>query len=128
MRKAFYSGLALLVIAFFASDSWAQKGGGHDRAKDSTHGSVTASANRDTHSVDADKDAHHGKHSKKTNTRSNKGGAVRGKERAEEVQGLNSKADSNRGFTTASGVEKAETKKGTSTSTTSGKTSKSKKH
>jgi len=43
--------------------------------------------------------------------RSNRGGNVRGNERAEEVQEMNKKADANRGFTVAPGVEKAESKK-----------------
>ena len=42
--------------------------------------------------------------------RTNKGGELRGLERAEAAQSTNTRADVNRGFTVAPGVEKAETK------------------
>lgn len=42
--------------------------------------------------------------------RSNEGGRTRGLERAEESQEMNTRADKNRGFTVAPGVEKAEQK------------------
>lgn len=100
MKKVFYCGLGLLVSTLLTTPASAQRGG---RGHGLTHASQ---------SLGSDKDKNKNTHSMKASNhnRSNKGGTVRGKERAEEVQSMNKKADTNRGFTTASGVEKAETK------------------
>ncbi len=93
MKRLSYFILAFAVMTFLAVPAWAQKGGqGGHHGKSSTHAS-----------------AHHSKHS---TTRSNAGGKTQGLERAEQVQEKNTKADANRGFTVAPGVEKAETKTG----------------
>jgi len=117
----FHLGSIFLALAFLSTAVLAQRGG---------HGHGSGIASGAPHPGQ-----HHGLHSgkskdkvadsKKTkeNTHSNKGGAVRGKERAEEVQGTHKKADANRGFTTASGVEKAEAK-----TTTKSANSQSKEH
>ena len=44
----------------------------------------------------------------KAQARSNRGGKVRGRQRAEEVQTMNTRADANRGFTVAPGLQKSE--------------------
>ena len=89
MKRMLYLGLAVFVFACLTMPAWAQKGGhGHSargasatHAKSSSHASVSAG-------------------------RSNKGGAVRGTARAEQVQGMNTKADTERGFTEAPGLSK----------------------
>ncbi len=96
MKRLSYFIIAFSVMAFLATPAWAQKGGqGGHHGKSSTHAS-----------------AHHSKHS---TTQSNAGGKTRGLERAEAVQEKNTKADAERGFTVAPGVEKAETKTGAKT-------------
>ncbi len=73
---------------------------------------VPASARHRNHSHGAGKSSSHVKRlpskSSKASARSNKGGEVKGLERAEEVQEMNRRADAQRGFTVAPGVEKAE--------------------
>jgi hypothetical protein len=59
----------------------------------------------------------------KASTRSNKGGKVKGLERAEEVQEMNKRADAQRGFTVGPGVEKAESKQAGEASVKGGKKS-----
>ena len=52
-----------------------------------------------------------------------KGGKVKGLERTEEVQEMNKRADAQRGFTVAPGVEKAESKQAGKVSVKGGKKS-----
>jgi hypothetical protein len=85
MKKILYLGLAFLVFGFLALPAFARA---NSHGKSATH-IKTSKASKST--------AH-----------SNKGGTVKGLERAEEVQAANSKADAKRGFTVAPGVEKAE--------------------
>lgn len=59
----------------------------------------------------------------KASTRSNKGGKVKGLERAEEVQEMNKRAGAQRGFTVGPGVEKAESKQAGKASVKGGKKS-----
>ena len=95
MKKAFYSGLAVLVLACLAGPAWAQKGGGGK-----ARGAAAVSHRKaSTRSVTGNAPS--------SVERSNKGGEVRGQERAAEVQSMNTKADTERGFTTAPGPEKA---------------------
>ncbi len=94
MKRTLYVGLAALVFASLSAPAWAQKGG-HGRGA----GKSTAVSG-----------APHGKsatHASQARQRSNKGGEVRGLDRAKEVQGMNAKADAERGFTTAPGLDKA---------------------
>ncbi len=97
MKKVLYPLFAIVVLGFLAVPAWAQKVGGAHRAQKA---SVTS---HETVSTPAAPE-----HSRMSTKRSNKGGKVRGLERAEEVQAMNTKADAKRGFTVASGVEKAE--------------------
>lgn len=94
MKKLLHSGLTLVVLAFLTTPAWAEKGG-------HSHGSPAAAS----HSKGA---SHSVGHKRMSSKRSNKRGDVHGLERAEEVQAMNTKADANRGFTVAPGVEKAE--------------------
>ncbi|MBZ5563004.1 MAG: hypothetical protein LAP13_11375 [Acidobacteriia bacterium] len=91
MKKAIYVGMASLVVACLSLPAWAQKSG---------HGGSGAShaATGVSHSK---KSSHK---SSMATDRSNKGGAMRGKTRAEEVQQENAKADTERGFTEAPGM------------------------
>jgi hypothetical protein len=83
----------------------------HTSAMTSTkHTSKADKDDRESANEDTDRDDH-SKHSRKKNLRSNKHGAMRGTERATEVQGMNTKADANRGFTTSKGVQNASTAK-----------------
>ncbi len=84
MKRLLQAALAMMVALFLTAPVWAGQGKGEGHA----YG---------RHKM-------HRNHSK----RSNKHGAVRGKERAEEVQGMNTRADKNRGFTVAPGIEKTE--------------------
>jgi len=87
MRNVAYLALAVLVSGFLTLPAWAQKGG-----KDHAAGKASASLH-----------AKSSTHTSMASQRSNKGGAVRGKARAEEVQAMNTKADAERGFTEAPG-------------------------
>jgi len=103
MKNALYCTTALLVLALLPTSASAQRSG---RSHES---GIRSSRNHDSDkSKNTAKDTDSSKVAKQN--RSNKGGAVRGKARAEQVQSLNNKADTNRGFTIAPGVEKAETK------------------
>lgn len=84
MKRLFQAALAMMVASFLTAPVWAGQGKGHGHAY-----------------------GHHKMHHKH-GKRSNQGGAVTGKERAEEVQGMNTGADKNRGFTVAPGIEKTE--------------------
>jgi len=99
MRKVVYSGLALLVLGCLAGTAWAQKGG---RGGGGGKPAGVRAASRGKASTPSASKA-----SPTSVERSNKGGEVRGTERAEEVQSMNTKADTERGFTTAPGLEKA---------------------
>ncbi len=101
MKKVLYPLFAIVALGLLAVPTWAQKasGGAHRALKASVTSHETAST-----PVAAE-------HSRMSSKRSNKGGKVRGLERAEQVQAMNTKADANRGFAVASGVEKAETAK-----------------
>ncbi len=89
MKKALHLGLGLFVLLFFAVSGWAS----HGRRGKSSGNSATGL----THS-----------HAVKSSARSNAGGKTRGTERAEQIQSKNTTADTNRGFTTAPGLDKAE--------------------
>ncbi len=106
MKRLFQFGVAALVAAFLA---------------------VPASAGQGNHSHGVGKSSNHVKSlpSKSSNAsaHSNKGGEVKGLERAEEVQGMNKRADAQRGFTVAPGVEKAEGEQVGKTSVKGGKKS-----
>ncbi len=91
MRKLLLGGLSFFVLTCLSLPAWAQKGG-HGAA-----GAAHAAAGM-SHSK---KSSHK---SSMSAERSNKGGAVRGKARAEEVQQENAKADTERGFTQAPGM------------------------
>ncbi len=105
MKTLFHLGLAALVAASL---------------------SVPASARQGNHSHGAGKSTGPAKslpsESSKASARSNKGGKVKGLERAEEAQEMN-KADAQRGFTVAPGVEKAEGKQAGKTTVKGGKKS-----
>lgn len=104
MRKVAYAGLALMVWGLLAAPAWAQKGGHGGRGGRSTAGTSRSGTSSDR-SVPS--------HPSMASQRSNKGGEVRGLERAKEVQAMNKRADANRGFTVAPGVEKAEARQAT---------------
>ena len=90
MRKLLYTGLAFLLPAFLLMPPRAQARSHSDAA---VHGSSRhATVSRHV----------------KSNERSNKGGRVRGRERAEEVHAMNRRRDAHRGFTAAPRVERAE--------------------
>lgn len=89
-NRLFHCLLALLACGALSLPAWAQGQAG-------SHGKGQASLHR-----------HTGINSHAAG-RSNKGGAVRGLDRAKEVQGLNTKADTERGFTTAPGLTDAST-------------------
>ncbi len=83
--------MASLVLACLSLPAWAQKGSyGGVRTAHAATGMSHSKKSSHKSSMAAD--------------RSNKGGAVRGETRAEEVQQENSKADAERGFTEASGM------------------------
>ncbi len=84
MKRLLQAALAMMVALFLTAPVWAGQGKGEGHA----YG---------RHKM-------HRNHSK----RSNKYEKKHGKERAEEVQEMNTRADKNRGFTVAPGVEKAE--------------------
>lgn len=86
MKKVLYTVLAILVCSFVAVPTWAQKGG-HGRG-------AGKGASASAHSVSS--------HTPMSTERSNKGGEVRGVERAEEVQAMNPKGEP------APGLQKAE--------------------
>ncbi len=98
MKKVLYPLFAIVVLGLLAVPTWAQKASGAHRA---LKASVTSHETASTPAAP--------EHSRISSKRSNKGGKVRGLERAEQVQAMNTKADANRGFAVASGVEKAET-------------------
>ncbi len=110
MKKSVYAALALLVTAFLTMPGWARQGNSH-------HGTGKASTH---HHTSSSKSSH-------ASARSNKGGKVRGLERAEEVQEMNKRADANRGFTVAPGVEKAESQQTVKTTAKTGKKSQTSK-
>ena len=110
MKKSVYAALALLVTAFLTMPGWARQGNAH-------HGTGKASTH---HHTSSSKSPHAG-------ARSNQGGKVRGLERAEEVQAMNKRADANRGFTVAPGVEKAESLQAGKTAAKTGKKSQTRK-
>jgi len=99
MKKVVYSGLALLVLVCLTGTAWAQKGGRGGG------GGKPAGVRAASHGKASTPSA--SKASPTSVERSNKGGEVRGQERAEEVQSMNTKADTERGFTTAAGLEQA---------------------
>ncbi len=88
MKRLIGLGVAIVVAVFLAAPGYARQGRGQGGGNSS--GARLSS------------------HAPKPNTRSNKGGKVRGRERAEEVQEMNKRADRERGFDVAPGVEKAE--------------------
>ncbi len=87
MKKILYLGLAFLGFAFLGLPAFARA---NSHGKSATHAKTSKASKSTAHS--------------------NKGAAVKGLERAEEVQTADSKADAKRGFTVAPGVEKAEGK------------------
>ncbi len=91
MRKMVYVGMALLVLACLSLPAWAQKSG-HGESGASHAATGMSHSKKSTHK------------SSMATDRSNKGGAMRGKTRAEEVQQENTKADTERGFTEAPGL------------------------
>ncbi len=91
MRKLSSTGMALLVLMCLSLPAVAQKGS-------NGRGGKSLAATGMSHSK---KSSHK---SSMSAERSNKGGAVRGKARAEEVQQENTKADTERGFTEAPGM------------------------
>src|SRR2546422_11701899 len=91
MKRVLYSGLAFLILALLSMPATAQARSHSDKA---VHG-------RASHHAAASRHA-------KSNDRSNKGGRLRGRERAEEVHAMNRRKDAHRGFTVAPGVEGAE--------------------
>ncbi len=95
MKRLLHLGLATLVVAFVAIPAVADSGKHGHRARGSpSHVKVSSK-------------------SSKASVRSNKGGKVKGRERAEEVQEMNKRADARRGFSVAPGVENAEGKHAT---------------
>lgn len=91
MNKLFHAGLAIFVVSLLTTLGWARQGR-------SEHGTAKAPAHARMSSP----------RSSKASARSNRSGKVRGLERAEGVQEMNKRADAERGFTVAPGVEKAE--------------------
>lgn len=91
MKKTLYGVMAFLILACLSIPAWAQKGGqGSQGAAHATAGKMHSKKSAHKSSMSAE--------------RTNKGGAVRGKARAEEVQQENAKADTERGFTEAPGM------------------------
>jgi hypothetical protein len=89
-NKLFHGMLAIAVCGFLTSPVWARgQGGSHGNSAMHAHSANGHSAH-----------AHH-------SMRSNKGGAVRGLNRAQQAQSMNSKADTERGFTSAPGMTHA---------------------
>src|SRR2546422_3827765 len=101
MKRVFYSGLAFLILALLSMPATAQarshrnapvhtgfSGARFSRGRSSRHATVSRHA--------------------KSNDRSNKGGRVRGRERAEEVHVMNRRRDAHSGFTVAPRAERAE--------------------
>ena len=101
MKRVPYSGLAFLILALLSMPAWAQARS-HSNAPVHT-GFSRAKSSRGRSSRHATVSRH-----AKPNDRSNKGGRVRGRERAEEVHLMNRRRDAHRGFTAAPGVERAE--------------------
>ncbi len=93
MRKWLQLAAAAALVAVLTVPAWAQPGKGQTKAK--SHGKAAATASATP---------------LQAQTRSNKGGEVRGQTRAAEVQTLNTKADSKRGFTTSKGLTKSSAK------------------
>ncbi len=91
MKKVLYGGLTFFVLTCLSFPAWAQKGG--QGGQGASHAAAGMSHSR--------KSSHK---SSMAAERSNKGGAVRGKTRAEQVQQENTKADTERGFTEAPGL------------------------
>src|SRR5438094_10636047 len=90
MRKLLYTGLAFLLPAFLLMPPRAQARSHSDAA---AHGSSRhATVSRHV----------------KSKERSNKGGRVRGRERAEEVHAINRRGGAHRGFTRTSHAQRAE--------------------
>ncbi len=121
MKKLFNLALALMVLGFLASPGWAQgrgRGGGKAKGGDAS----AASQDQDSDNHESSHSAKGKKHSDMP-SRSNKGGAVRGRERAEEVHEMNSKSDADRDSSTSVGHEKSK-KPVAGKSTTSGGSSK----
>ena len=86
--RIFHGLLAVAVCGFLSMPAWSQgQGASHGQGQASVH-------------------AHSGVNSHAAG-RSNKGGAVRGLARAQEVQSMNTKADTERGFTQAPGLTDA---------------------
>lgn len=104
MKKVLCSGLTILVLGFLTVPAWAQKGGHGQGAGKSMGASGVTHGKASSHSPSS--------HSSMAGERSNKGGQVRGRERAREVQGMNTTADTERGFTTAPGLDKADQQAG----------------
>ncbi len=91
MKRALLGGLAFFVLTCLSFPAWAQKG---------SHGGEGAA-----HAVSGMSHSKKSSHkSSESAERSNKGGAVRGKARAAEVQKENTKAGTERGFTEAPGL------------------------
>ncbi len=105
--------LSALILALVAVPAWAQ----HRSAAGDRHASSAA--------ITAPNQEPKPERTRMSTLRSNKGGKVRGRERAEQVQALNAKADTKRGFTVAPGVEKAE---GKTPAKTQGRRAPQKKH
>ena len=84
MKRVPYSGLAFLILALLSMPAWAQA---RSHSNAAAHGRFSRHATVSRHA--------------KSNDRSNKGGRVRGRERAEEVHAMNRHRDAHRGFAVA---------------------------
>ena len=108
MKKLLYTGLALLIFGLVAVPSWAQKGGqGKAEVKSDTKAKSAVAKSKTTTSKTDNKSA---SLKSESSERSNSGKTSRklhGRARAEEVQGLNTKADSKRGFSAGKGLTKS---------------------
>ncbi len=102
VKKAINTALMVGVAFQLAMPAWAQRGG-HGRGAMSSAGVRAASSHHLAVSSESNS-----LHSQKVRGRSNRHGRMRGLERAEQVQNRNTRADANRGFTVAPGVERAE--------------------
>ena len=91
MKRVLYSGLAFLILALLSMPATARARSHSDKA---VHGRSSRHAAASRHA--------------KSNDCSNKGGRVRGRERAEEVHAMNRRRDAHHGFTAAPRAERAE--------------------
>lgn len=100
MKKLILGGLALLVLLFLTLPAWAQdRGAGRGRGRGpAASGAGQQQTQREPGSS----------RSVRATERSNKGGQVRGRERARQVQQSNTRANQRRGFETAPGLDREE--------------------